>query len=108
MNDVNVQYIDAALRYLGDEYTRADDGIKGDELNVVEWMKTKKTVDLSFDCPQQGNDYDCGVFHLLNLSLLLEGEDISTDAYLTSIRQRKRCEENIDILWSTSSSRPKS
>mmetsp|Transcript_4185 Transcript_4185/g.5417 ORF Transcript_4185/g.5417 Transcript_4185/m.5417 type:complete len:256 (-) Transcript_4185:1324-2091(-) len=81
MNYTNTQYINAALQYLGDEYMRADDEIKGDELDVVEWMKTWTTADLSFECPQQDNDYDCGVFHLLNLCLLVEGEAITEDAY---------------------------
>lgn len=97
-----MQYIDAALRYLGDEYKIVDDEIKGDELDVVEWMKTWKTADLSFDCPQQDNDYDCSVFHLLYISLLLEGEDISTDASVNAKDLRKTIAY---ILWRTSSSR---
>ena len=52
-----------------------------------------ETANLPFDCPQQDNDNDCGVFHLLNLSLLVEGED-SVQVRLASIRQCKRCEEN--------------
>ena len=108
MNEINVQYINAALQYLGDEYTRADDDIKGDELDVVEWMKTWETADLSFNCPQQDNDYDCGVFHLLNLSLLVEGEEISRDQFSQASVNAKDVRKSIAyLLWRTSSNRPK-
>mmetsp|Transcript_4214 Transcript_4214/g.5918 ORF Transcript_4214/g.5918 Transcript_4214/m.5918 type:complete len:611 (-) Transcript_4214:334-2166(-) len=106
MNYTNTQYIKAALQYLGDEYMRADDEIKGDELDVVEWMKTWTTADLSFECPQQDNDYDCGVFHLLNLCLLVEAEAITEDAYSQASINAKDVRKTIAyILWRTSSNR---
>ena len=88
---------------------RADDEIKGDELDVVKWMKTWTTADLSFECPQQDNDYDCGVFHLLNLCLLVEAEAITEDAYsqasINAKDVRKQSHTSLYIPWRTSSNR---
>eukprot|EP00985_Skeletonema_marinoi_P013570 scaffold6752_cov91-Skeletonema_marinoi.AAC.1 len=76
---------------------RADDEIKGDELDVVKWMKTWTTANLSFECPQQDNDYDCG------------GEAITEDAYSQASINAKDVRKTIAyILWRTSSNRSSS
>eukprot|EP00984_Skeletonema_dohrnii_P016785 scaffold7513_cov76-Skeletonema_dohrnii-CCMP3373.AAC.4 len=69
-------------------------------------MKTWTTADLSFECPQQDNDSDCGVFHLLKLCLLVEGEAITEDPYSQASINAKDMRKTIAyILWRTSCNR---
>jgi len=61
----NGLYTNAALRYLGDAYSSKAHPDK----NLLEWLESWEIEDLSDESPQQTNDFDCGIFTLLNLCL---------------------------------------
>ena len=98
----NAQYTNTALRYLGDEYKNAFPNE-----NMLKWMKTWRIEDLSEECPQQANGFDCGIFTLLNLSLLVEEGIITRDSYSQESIDAKEVRKVIaHMLWEASSNRP--
>ena len=98
----NAQYTNTALRYLGDEYTNAYPN-----RNVLEWMRGWTIEDLSDECPQQANGFDCGIFTLLNLSLLVEEGSITRDSYSQESIDAKEVRKVIaHMLWEASSNKP--
>ena len=63
--------------------------------------------DLSDESPQQSNDFDCGIFTLLNLCLLVEEGSITKDSYSqASIYTKEVRNAFANILWNASSNRP--
>ena len=102
MKEENVLYTNAALRYLGDEYRKAHP-----DKNLMEWLGAWKIEDLSDESPQQANDFDCGIFTLLNLCLLVEEGSITKDSYSqASIYTKEVRNAFAHILWNASSNRP--
>ena len=102
VKQTNVTYTNAALRYLGDEYAKTYPN-----QNLLQWLEEWKIGDLSDESPQQANDYDCGIFTLLNLCLLVEEGSISRDSYSqTSIYAKEVRNIIAHILWNASSNRP--
>ncbi len=102
VKEENVLYTNAALRYLGDEY-----GDAYPDKNTMEWLDSWTIEDLSDKSPQQANDFDCGIFTLLNLCLLVEEGSITKDSYSQESNYRKDVRHVFAyILWNTSSNRP--
>mmetsp|Transcript_22688 Transcript_22688/g.32421 ORF Transcript_22688/g.32421 Transcript_22688/m.32421 type:complete len:97 (+) Transcript_22688:1329-1619(+) len=94
--------MNSALRYLGDEYERA----YPDE-DCREWLGEWKMEDLSNECPTQENNFDCGLFHLLNLYCLVVEGNLSSDSYSQESIDRKEMRKMIAYrLWEASSNRP--
>jgi len=101
--ETNKLYTHTALRYLGDEYEKAYPS-----RDLIEWMRSWTIEDLSDECPQQANDFDCGIFTLLNLSLLIEGGvSITRDSYSQASVDTKEVRKVIaHILWEASANKP--
>jgi hypothetical protein len=94
VKQTNALYTNAALRHLGDEYDKAFP-LKRD---TKTWLQSWSIEDLSNECPQEENDFDCGIFHLLNLCLLVMEGGISVESHSqASIAY---------LLWKASSNRP--
>ena len=101
VKEANVLYTNAALRYLGDEYGNAYP-----DKNAMEWLDSWTIEDLSDESPQQANDFDCGIFTLLNLCLLVEEGSITKDSYSqASIYTKEVRNVFAHILWNASSNR---
>mmetsp|Transcript_16592 Transcript_16592/g.27312 ORF Transcript_16592/g.27312 Transcript_16592/m.27312 type:complete len:99 (-) Transcript_16592:62-358(-) len=82
--------------YLEDEHENAFP-----EGDTTKWLQSWRIEDLSDKCPQQENDFDCGIFHLLNLCLLVNEGGISLEsAIFAGIHKHKykRSEKNSRIL----------
>ena len=76
MKEANVLYTNAAhLDILGMSSNAYPDK------NALEWLDSWTIEDLSDKSPQQANDFDCGIFTLLNLCLLVEEGSITKDSY---------------------------
>ena len=102
VKEANALYTNAILRYLGDEYRK-----KFPDRNLMEWLDSWKIEDLSDECPQQANDFDCGIFTLLNLCLLVEEGSITKDSYSQASIYAKEVRNVLaHILWDASSNRP--
>lgn len=103
--ETNILYADAALNYLKDEYRNTHPSIT--RTNLRDWLSTWTIEDLSDDCPHQQNGYDCGIFLLLNLCLLIEEDHLSEDSYSqTSINTKEVRNTIAHLLWKASSNRP--
>jgi sentrin-specific protease 1 len=98
----NVLYTHTALRYLGDEHENAFP-----EGDTTKWLKSWRIEDLSDKCPQQENDFDCGIFHLLNLCLLVNEGGISLESYSQASINTKEVRKIVAyLLWAASSNCP--
>lgn len=103
--EVNMLYADAALKYLRDEYKKTHPGTS--KKNLREWLSSWTIEDMSDECPQQENDFDCGIFLLLNLCILINGDQLSKDSYLQASIDTKEVRNTIaHLLWNASSNRP--
>ena len=72
VKEANVLYTNAAhLDILGMSSNAYPDK------NALEWLDSWTIEDLSDKSPQQANDFDCGIFTLLNLCLLVEEGSIT-------------------------------
>mmetsp|Transcript_33925 Transcript_33925/g.50858 ORF Transcript_33925/g.50858 Transcript_33925/m.50858 type:complete len:329 (-) Transcript_33925:9-995(-) len=98
----NVLYTHTALRYLGDEHENAFP-----EGDTKKWLESWRIEDLSDKCPQQENDFDCGIFHLLNLCLLVNEGGISLESYSQASINTKEVRKIVAyLLWAASSNCP--
>jgi Ulp1 family protease len=103
MKQTNALYTNTALRYLGDEYERAFPL----EKDTKTWLQSWSIEDLSDECPQQENDFDCGICHLLNLCLLVIEGGIYIESYSQASIDAKEVRKVIAyLLWQASSNRP--
>lgn len=102
----NYIYLHSTLKYLGDEYARARD--RGEQDNDAnEWLKSWTTIDLSDKCPHRENGYDCGIFHLLNLCVLVKDGEISKASYSQDSIDTKDVRKVIaHLLWKVSLKQP--
>ena len=101
----SIGYTHTALRYLEDEHENAFP-----EGDTTKWLQSWRIEDLSDKCPQQENDFDCGIFHLLNLCLLVNEGGISLESYSqASININTKEVRKIVayyLLWAASSNHP--
>ena len=102
VKEANVLYTNAAhLDILGMSSNAYPDK------NALEWLDSWTIEDLSDKSPQQANDFDCGIFTLLNLCLLVEEGSITKDSYSQASNYTKDVRHIFaHILWNTSSNRP--
>ena len=88
----------------GDEYAKTFP-----DRDLLQWLEAWTIEDLSDESPQQANDFDCGIFTLLNLCLLVEEGSITKDSYTqTTIQLYAKEVRNViaHILWNASSNLP--
>ncbi len=74
----------------------------------MEWLDSWTIEDLSDESPQQANDFDCGIFTLLNICLLVEEGSFAKDSthkHPSTIHKDKGSEKCIHV-WNASSNRP--
>ena len=94
------------LRYLKDKFwaTSPQDDDDADDW-IVEWT----TLDDSANCPRQYNGYDCGVFTIVNMTLLAQNTPLSNTLSLYEEQDFQNLDTRRRIayfLWKASSNRP--
>ena len=79
---VNISYLTHALHYLYDELSTSSSRTLP---NFQTWRQSWTLEDRSDDSPRQGNGYDCGVFTLVSIALLAQGEKLNKESYNQTI-----------------------
>ena len=99
----NMLYLEAMRDYL--------DGKRSDYEGVDGWTEEQphrvwELIDVSESSPRQYNDFDCGVFTLVNITLLSQGLPLE-EAYSEKTLQQNATRERLAfLLWETSRNRP--
>ena len=100
----NMLYLNAMRDYL--------DQKRSDYNNVDGWKdphpnKEWELLDLSDSFPRQYNDCDCGIFTLVNITLLAQGLQVDSETYSERSLDRNATRERVGfLLWDISRNRP--
>ena len=100
----NMLYLNAMRDYL--------DQKRSDYNNVDGWKdphpdKEWELLDLSESFPRQYNDCDCGIFTLVNITLLAQGLHVDSETYSEQSLDRSATRERVGfLLWDISRNRP--
>ena len=98
-NNSNGGYLTAMQRYLKEAEAEAARGPPGRSSNLASWTTSNR----SGSTPKQTNGYDCGVFTLVNMSLLARGETLNSSSYSQETIYRRKTRQHIaHVIMSTS------
>lgn len=92
-------YIEAMKEYLTAKMNESSIKVPADDCWTL--------VDESDRCPRQHNEYDSGLFVLVNITLLAQGIRLTKDSYTEQCFERHHTRERIAfLLWSNSTNMP--
>ena len=74
----NKKYLKVTENYMYEALTK-DQGEERQEFAA--WKEAWSSTDQSENSPKQGNEYDCGVFTLISMSLLQNGHRLRSNSY---------------------------
>ena len=90
-NNTNSRYLTVMRRYLQDAETEVARRSSAQTVNRAPWTTSNR----SGSTPKQTNGYDCGVFTLVNMSLLARGINLNSSSYSQETIYRRETRQHI-------------